>query len=75
MISASLKLLRDEEIILQIGGRGIAKTLPLPRFFAACAGTQACAVCDDALRVNAARLFVCIVSAMCAGVARVNCLR
>ena len=28
MISASLKRLRDEEIILQIGGRGIAKHYP-----------------------------------------------
>jgi hypothetical protein len=47
--------------------RGIVwygRTLPLPRFFDAHASTQAGVVCDDALRVNAARLFVCIVSAM-----------
>jgi len=64
MISASPKRLRDEEIILQIGGCGIAKTLPLPRFFTACAPAQACAVFDDALRANAALLFACKVSAM-----------
>jgi len=32
MISVSLKRLRDEEIILQIGGRGIAKHYPCPDF-------------------------------------------
>ena len=32
MISARLKRLRDEEIILQIGGRGIAKHYPCPDF-------------------------------------------
>ena len=32
MISASLKRLRDEEIILQICGRGIAKHYPWPDF-------------------------------------------
>jgi len=32
MISSSLKRLRNEEIILQIGGRGIAKHYPWPDF-------------------------------------------
>jgi len=32
MISTPLKRLRDEEIILQIGGRGIAKHYPCPDF-------------------------------------------
>ena len=64
MISAPLKRLRDEEIILQIGERGIAKHYPCPDFFAACAPAQACVVCDDALRANAALLFARKVSAM-----------
>ena len=48
----------------------LGQTLPLARFCVAHALAQACDVCDDALRANAALLFACKVSASCAWASR-----